>query len=176
MTSVGAGLAWGLLPLAGAFLLACASELPVGHTGGSGGDTGDPDPALQPATFTASVNPTPPPGYTISGDAPYRWQAYFYFEGAWVPAGPSRVTIDPAAVLVIDCNDPDLLDSCTVHRSAMITVTVAQVAPGPALLCGYKSGFRLRDDFLLSTPIGTMSLAPATSSGQDPLNQGICYP
>lgn len=162
--------------LASVLLLACSQDTPVGTRDGDGSGIGDEDPPLAPATFNASVNPTVPPGYSIVGEVPYQWQAYFYFDGAWVAAGQPQSTEGPAALLVIDCNDLDIQEACTVHRSAMIQLTIREVSPGPALLCAYKSGFQFRDDFLLNTPVGTMSLAPVASSSQDSLNQGICYP
>jgi len=162
--------------LAGLFLLACTPESYLGTTGGGEVDNAGGGPPLKPATFTASVNPTPPPGYSILDEAPYQWQAYVYFDGAWVAVGHPRLTDAPSVRLVIDCNDPGIHDACTVHRSALIQVTVTRVSPGPALLCGYKSGFQFLDDFLLSTPIGPLSLAPVASSSQDPANQGTCFP
>jgi hypothetical protein len=164
--------------LAGALLLACSQDTPVETRGGDGGEngTGGANPTLNPATFKASVNPAPPPGYSIVGEVPYAWQAYVYLDSAWVAVGRPWLTEGPAATLVIDCNDPAIQEACTIHRSAMIQVTIRTVSPGPALLCAYKSGFRFYDDFLLNTPVGTLSLAPVAASSQDSLNQGICYP
>lgn len=144
--------------------------------GGNGGDGGGGGSTLKPATYNASVNPTPPPGYTILGEAPYRWQAYLYDDGAWVAVGAPRATDTPSTPVVVDCNAPVVGDACTLHGSAMIQVTITEVSPGPALLCAYKSGFQFRDDFFLNTPLGTLSVAPAATSGQDPANQGICFP
>jgi len=157
-------------------LLGCAGDPPLGTNVGGGGGEGGGDPTLNPARFTATVNPTPPPGYRILDEAPYQWQAYFYDDGAWVAAGRPQVTDAPRTVLVIDCNDPGIRDACLEHRSAMIQVTVTRVSPGPALLCAYKVGFQFLDDFLLNTPVGTLSLAPAASSGLDPANRGTCFP
>ncbi|MEZ4413983.1 MAG: hypothetical protein R2910_13420 [Gemmatimonadales bacterium] len=162
--------------LSAVFLLACSQDSPVGSSEGGGSGNGGGNPTLNPATFKASVNPTIPPGYSIFGEMPYQWQAYFYADGAWVAVGHPQLTEDPSTLLVIDCNDPAIQDACTIHRSAMIQVTIRNVSPGPALLCGYKSGFRFYDDFLLSTPVGTLSVAPVASSSQDPMNQGTCFP
>jgi hypothetical protein len=166
---------------AGMLLLACAGESPLGAgdgggSGGGGGGGGGGGPTLQPATYSASVNPTPPAGYTIPTEAPYRWQAYLYDNGAWVAVGRAQVTSDPSALMVIDCNDPVMGDACTAHRSAMIQVTIDATSPSPALLCSYKSGFQFRDDFFLNTPLGRMSVAPVATSSQDPGNQGVCFP
>lgn len=162
--------------LLGILLLSCSPETPLGSVDDGGTGTGSGNPTLHPATFRASVNPDPPPGFQILGEAPFQWQAFFYHEGAWVAAGPPRFTETPATRLVINCNDPALLDACTLHRQAMIQVTVRDVSPGPTLLCAYKSGFAYYDDFLLSTPVGTLSVAPAATTGQDPANQGTCFP
>jgi len=162
--------------LVGGFLLACAHDSLVSTSGGNGTDGGGQPPALKPATFSASVNPTLPAGYSLSGETPYRWQAYLYYDGAWVALANPQATSEPTTVLMIDCNDPAIHDACTLHLSAMIQVTITNVEPGPTLLCGYKSGFQFRDDFLLNTPVGNLSVAPAASSSQDPLNQGSCFP
>jgi hypothetical protein len=163
---------------ASTLLLACSQDTPVETRGGDGGEggTGGANPTLSPATFKASVNPGSPPGYSIEGEVPYAWQAYVYLDSAWVAVGRPWSTEGPAATLVIDCNDPAIQDACTIHRSAMIQVTIRNVSPGPALLCAYKSGFRFYDDFLLNTPVGILSLAPVAASSQAPQNQGICYP
>lgn len=166
----------GGLVLAASLLLACAAGSPVADSGGNGNGGGDPAPLLKPATFTASVNPTAPAGYSIAGETPYQWQAYVYYAGAWVAVGGRQSTAAPSATLVIDCNDPVLQDGCTLHRSAMIQLTVSSAVPGPVLLCAYKSGFQFRDDFLLSTPLGNLNLAPVASSSNDPRNEGTCFP
>jgi hypothetical protein len=164
--------------LAGCSLLACAQDSPVGSSDGdgSGDGGGGAGSTLEPATYNASVNPTPPPGYSILGEAPYRWQAYLYDNGTWVPVGHPQVTDSSATLVVIDCNGARTRDACTEHGSAMIQVTVTAVSPGPTLLCTYKSGFQFRDDFFLNTPLGNMSIAPVASSSQDPSNQGTCFP
>ncbi len=166
--------------LAGILLLACSHDSLVGTDGGGGsgggGGGGGGGSTLKPATFNASVNPIVPPGYSILGDAPYRWQAFVRYNGVWVAVGVPQVTESPSALLVIDCNDPGIQNACTLHRSAMIQVTIAEVSPGPALLCSYKSGFQFRDDFFLNTPLGHVDLAPAAVSSLDPANEGICFP
>lgn len=162
--------------LAGILLFACSQDSPVGSSDGGGSGGGGGGSTLAPATYNASVNPTLPPGYSILGEAPYRWQPYFFDNGAWVAVGHPQVTDSPSTLIVIDCNDPGIQDACTVHRSAMIQLTITAVSPGPALLCAYKSGFQFRDDFFLNTPLGAMSVAPVASSSQNPANQGICFP
>ncbi len=163
---------------AGFLLLACSNNdsFGSGGAGGGGGGGGGGVPALEPAEFVASVNPTTPPGYSISAELPYRWQAYIRYGDAWVPVGSPQATSDVSADLVIDCNDPDLHDACTLHLSGLIQVAVTQVSPGPARLCAYKSGFLWHDGRLLYTPVGSLGVAPVASSSQDPGNAGICYP
>ncbi len=163
---------------AACLLLACSNSYPMGSGGGggggSGGSGGGPTPA--PAEFNASVSPTLPAGYAISGAQPYEWQAFIRYNAAWVAVGSPHTSRGPAAYLVIDCNDPGIHDACTVHLPGLIQVTVTQVTPSPARLCAYKSGFRWLGGLLLNTPVGTLSLAPVASSSQDPANAGICYP
>ena len=156
---------------AGFLLLACSNGDPVGSGGGRGGGGG---PTLEPAEFNASVNPTPPAGYSIS-EEPYVWQAYIRYGDAWVAVGGPQASLGPSARLVIDCNDPGMHDACTLHRSGLIQVAVTQVSPGSVRLCAYKSGFQWYDGLLLNTPLGSLGLAPAASSSQDPANAGICY-
>jgi hypothetical protein len=164
--------------LAAVLLPGCAGESAVdtGGGSGSGGGGGAGGSTLQPATYNASVNPALPPGYAIPDEMPYRWQAYLYDSGRWIPVGPPKATDGPAALMVINCNDPVMQDACRRHGSAMIQVTIDAVSPGPALLCSYKSGFQFRDDFYLNTPLGPISVAPVASSSQDPMNQGVCFP
>lgn len=88
---------------------------------------------------------------------------------------PPQATDTPSTPVVTDCNDLGIQDACTVDRSAMIQVTITDVSPGPALLCGHKSGFQFCDDGFLNTPLGTLSVAPVATSSQDPANQGICF-
>ena len=162
---------------AGIPLLACSNDDSVGSGGGGGGGGGDGgDPTLEPAEFNASVNSTPPAGYSISDQQPYEWRAYIRYDDAWVPVGRPQSSGGPSAYLVIDCNDPGMHDACTVHRPGLIQVAVTQVSPGSARLCAYKSGFQWYDGLLLNTPLGSLSVAPVASSSQDPANAGICYP
>jgi hypothetical protein len=126
--------------------------------------------------LNASVNPAPPAGYCIFGSQPYQWQAYVYYNNAWVAVGSPQTSDGPSTLLEVDCNDVAMHDGCTLHRSALIQVSITKVEPGPALLCAYKSGFDWYDDFVLNTPLGTLSLAPVASSTQDPANAGFCFP
>lgn len=157
---------------AGLLLLACSNTTSsaVGGGGGGGGST------LQPMQFNASVNPTLPPGYSMSDDQSYQWQAYIRYGNAWVAAGGPHTSVGLTTHLVIDCNDPGMHDACTLHLPGLIQVAVTQVSPGPARLCAYKSGFQWYDGLLLNTPVGSLGLAPVTSSSEDPGNVGVCYP
>ena len=163
---------------AGLLLLACSNHDFVASGGGGGGSGGGGGggSTLEPMEFDASVNPTAPAGYSISDEQSYEWQAYIRYSNAWVAVGSPQSSGGLSAHLVIDCNDPGMHDACTLHRSGVIQVTVTQVSPGPARLCAYKSGFQWHDGLLLSTPLGTLSLAPVASSSQDPANLGVCYP
>lgn len=143
--------------------------------GGSGDGGGGVGPPLEPAEFNASVNPGPPPGYTIASEQSYRWQAYIRYADAWVPAGSSQATTGLTADLVIDCNAPAMHHACTLHLPGLILLSVTQVTPS-ARLCAYKGGFLWHDGRLLNTPVGTLEVAPAASSSLDPANAGICYP
>ncbi|HXW96857.1 MAG TPA: hypothetical protein VEI47_04665 [Gemmatimonadales bacterium] len=166
----------GSMPL-GILLLACAGTDSLGNGGGGGSGGGGESPTLAPMEFDASVNATPPAGYTIASDEqPYSWQAYVRYGDAWIAEGSPQHSAAPAAHLVIDCNDPAMHDACTLHLPGLIQVTVTDVSPSPARLCAYKSGFLWRADLLLNTPAGSLVLAPVASSSQDPANQGACYP
>ncbi len=153
-------------------LIGCAGK---GTTDPAGPGGGGPPLPLEPAEFNASVNPTPPAGYTIANEQSYRWQAYIRYADAWVPVGNSMATADVSADLVIDCNAAEMHNACTLHLPGLILLSVTQVTPS-ARLCAFKSGFLWHDGRLLYTPVGSLEVAPVATSSLDPGNAGICYP